>query len=110
MLLIHKLPRPCLCYATVDKLTFTIAIGASAQLARECKEVDSTLLATFTASKLRELWEIELRILNEAPRFKELNALRNLGKLFPSERNGMDYDLLGHMVLCLCEHHKTWKK
>ena len=87
-----------------------LTIMAAGKLVREFNGVHTHLLPSLTERKLREFWDVELCILNAAPPFRELNGLRNLGEIFPTERIGVDYDYLGHMVLCLCEHHKAWKR
>ena len=86
-----------------------LTIGAAVRLARECRGMNTRLQPAFTENRLRELWDIELSILKASPPFGELDALRDLGEIFPSERNCVDYDYLGHAVLCLCERHKKWK-
>ena len=87
-----------------------LMILGAGNLAREFSYVDTHLLPSLTERRLREYWEVELGILNRASSFGELDSLRNLGEIFPTERICVDYDYLGHTVLCLSEHHKNWKR
>ena len=83
---------------------------AVVELVREVNGMDTHLLPSLTERRLREYWEVELGILNRASSFGELDGLRNLGEIFPTETICVDYDYLGHTVLCLSDHHKNWKR
>ena len=87
-----------------------LSILAAEELVLELKNVDISLLPSLTERKLREYWGVELGILNRASSFGQLDSLRNLGEIFPTERICVDYDYLGHTILCLSEHHKNWKR
>ena len=80
-----------------------------ARLVRECSDDQGRPLPRLIETRLREIWTVELEILEAVPSYRELLLERNLGEVHPTEATDVVYDSLGHGILCIVDHHPDWK-
>lgn len=60
--------------------------------------------------QLRQIWDMEKRLVALISNYPKIRAERNLGELHPTESCCITYDFLGHMVLCLLPPFSQWKE
>lgn len=59
---------------------------------------------------LKQLWNIEAKLLASEPNYLELKNELNFGELHPTESASIVYDYLGHSCLCIIDSNKKWKE
>ena len=81
----------------------------SSRLIASFKNEKGILQVETGKSKLRELWDLEARLIQAAPNYLALFRERNLGETYPTEAIDVRIDYLGHLSLCLLESLPDWK-
>lgn len=59
--------------------------------------------------QLRQIWDMEKKLLAQIPNYPKIRKERNLGEIHPTEWCCVTYDFLGHLVLCLLPPFPEWK-
>jgi len=59
---------------------------------------------------LQSLWKYEETLLKSIPNYKGLRKERKFDELQSIEFFSLNYDMLGHLVLCILEEYPIWKK
>lgn len=59
--------------------------------------------------QLRQIWDMEKKLLAQIPNYPNIRKERNLGELHPTEWCCVTYDFLGHLILCLLPPFPEWK-
>ena len=79
------------------------------RLVRECSDSRGVPKPRSIEQRLRELWTVELALLESVQNYQELLHDRDMGEVYLTEATDVAYDSLGHSVLCVINHHATWK-
>ena len=59
--------------------------------------------------QVRQIWDMEKKLLAQLPNYPKIRKERNLGQLHPTEWCCVTYDFLGHLALCLLPPFPEWR-
>ncbi len=88
-----------------------LAILKTHRFVREFSEKDGYGFKTYSAKEfVKQIWELERKILVKNPNYKELLSEFDFGEILPSECVGTSFDFLGHLTLCILKVNPKWKQ
>lgn len=85
------------------------AMMATHRFVKGLQSSDGALKEEVAKLQLRQIWEMEKKLLAQIPDYPKIRKERNLGETHPTESCCVMYDFLGHMVLCLLPPFPEWK-
>lgn len=85
------------------------AMMATYRFVKGLQPVDGAFKVEVAKLQLREIWDMEKKLLTQIPNYPKIRRERDLGELHPTEWCCVTYDFLGHLVLCLLPRFPEWK-
>ncbi|WP_179403831.1 type I restriction enzyme HsdR N-terminal domain-containing protein [Burkholderia guangdongensis] len=71
---------------------------------------DSAFKVEIAKLQLRQIWDMEKKLLGQVLNYPKIRKERDLGEMHPTEWCCVTYDFLGHLVLCLLPSFPEWKE
>ena len=87
----------------------TSAIMATSRFVRECRREDGGFNVEIGRQRLLGIWKVERTMLKAMPNYTKLRDERGLGDFGMTEVGSVNYDLLGHSLLCLSVPFPKWR-
>ena len=84
------------------------SMATTQQFVTNCRAERGEFKTEVGKLQLRELWELEKRLLKTIDNYPKLRRERNLGDGRMTEAAAVTYDLLGHNTLCLLSRFPRW--
>jgi hypothetical protein len=82
--------------------------AATRRFMEPCQTQDRGFKVEVAKLQLRDLWRLELSLLESIGDYRKLREERNLSELYPTESVDVSIDWLGHSLLCLLEQYPEW--
>ncbi|GAB6854138.1 hypothetical protein JCM15831A_11620 [Asaia astilbis] len=60
--------------------------------------------------QLQQIWDMEKKLLAKIPDYPKIRDERNLDEMLPTECCSVDFDYLGHLILCLLPPFPKWER